>query len=262
LPIAENDRITETDRLAPEVGRRRLPVGRSRAIDRELARILRRSLAAEPKPIMPVQSPHFLLYAEASVGGHSRPRWKFVLQSIGGDDRLTAADIEPETRPSRLELLAVVRGLEALDQPSRVTLLTRSRYVRRGLRRELGHWRERRWSWERFGKLVPIRDHDLWQRVDRALEFHQVECCAWHGDDSLGAMPTAWRGHVASPGHGHSEQRPWHPSSDSAPALLLVERRRPHRRRRWSLSGTLNRLRQGVFTPFSAIWRPAFTRAA
>ena len=66
--------------------------------------------------------------------------------------------------------------------PSRVTLLTRSRYVRRGIRRELNQWRERRWRWERFGKLVPIRDHDLWQRVDRALQFHQVECCAWSDD--------------------------------------------------------------------------------
>jgi ribonuclease HI len=188
---------------------------------------------------MPAQGPHFLLYAEASARGAHRPRWKFVLQSIGGDDRLTAVDTEPETRPSRLELLAVVRGLEALDQPSRVTLLTRSRYVRRGLRRELNHWRERRWRWERFGKLVPIRDHDLWQRVDRALEFHKVECCAWHGDTTP-ATTTA-----ASP----------------EPAFLLVQRRIA-RRRRWSLAGSVSRLRQGILTPFLAICRPAFTRAA
>ena len=100
-----------------------------------------------------------------------------MLQPIGGDQFLVAADVEPGTRGNRLELLAVVRGLEALEQPSRVTLLTRSRYVNRGIRRGLSQWRERKWRWERFGQLVPIRDRDLWQRVDRALEFHRVECC-------------------------------------------------------------------------------------
>ncbi|MEX2310101.1 MAG: RNase H family protein [Pirellulales bacterium] len=193
---------------------------------------------------MPAPSPHFVLFSDASVSGDRRPRWKFVLQSVGGDDRFVAADTEPETRATRLELLAVVRGLEALDQPSRVTLVTRSRYVRRGIRRELNHWRDRRWRWERFGQLVPIRDHDLWQRVDRALEFHQVDCCGWESDD------------VASPLPAEA------PLASDEPALLVVRRPAPHRSRRWSLAGTLNRLRHGVLSPLSAIWRPAFTRAA
>ena len=168
-----------------------------------------------------------------------------MLQSVGGDDRLTAADTEPQTRPGRLELLAVVRGLEALDQPSRVTLLTRSRYVSRGLRRELSHWREGRWRWERFGTFVPIRDHDLWRRIDRALEFHQVECCAWQGDEAPSERP-------AGEASGQCLE----------PALLLVRRRATQRRWRWSLAETLARLPQVVLTPFSAIWRPAFTKAA
>jgi ribonuclease HI len=211
---------------------------------------------------MHAHGPHFLLYAEATRRGHGRPRWKFVLQSLAGDEQLAAADTEPGARPSRLELLAVVRGLEALDQPSRVTLLTRSRYISRGLRRELNHWRDHGWRWERFGQFVPIRDHDLWQRVDRALQFHQVECCAL-GDTAATqrAMPTAWRGHVIASKHGHSEQWPWHASQDTSPALLVVERR-PRHRRRWSLAGMLSKLQQGVLTPFSAICRPAFTRAA
>ncbi len=229
---------------------------------REPARILKRCLAAEPKPIMPLQGPHFLLYAEAPTRGCLQPRWRFVLQSLGGDERLTAADTEVETRPSRLELLAVVRGLEALDQPSRVTLITRSRYVRRGLRRELNHWREGRWRWERFGKFVPIRDHDLWQRVDRALEFHHVECCALHGDEAPhGAMLTARGGPETEREHGHSEQWPWHTIPRRSANSSLMDRRR-RRGRRWSLGRPFHLLRHGILTPFLAIWRPAFTRAA
>jgi ribonuclease HI len=187
---------------------------------------------------MPVHGPHFLLYAEASAEAGNRPGWKFVLQSVGGNNRFTAKDMEPASRTSRLELLAVVRGLEALDQPSRVTLLTPSRYVSRGLRRELGQWRERNWRWERFGQLVPIRDQDLWRRVDRALEFHQVECCNWQSDHPVPAE--------AAP--------------DSR--MLLVRRWTQADQRFRSLAALLGTLRHVVLSPFSAIRRPAFTNNA
>ena len=182
--------------------------------------------------LMQAASPHYLLYSEASGAKVGSPRWKFVLQLVGSDDRFSAADLEPETRASRLELLAVVRGLEALDQPSRVTLVTRSRYVARGIRRELNHWRERHWRWERFGKLVPIRDHDLWQRVDRAMEFHQVNCVAWENELA--------------------------PEPSLASSRLRTRQPAPP----WSLARTLHTLREGVLAPFTAILRPAFTRAA
>ena len=70
----------------------------------------------------------------------------------------------------------MVRGLEALDQPSKVTLVTSSGSIRRGLRFGLDLWRQNRWHWERFGKMAPIKNADLWQRIDRALEFHNIEC--------------------------------------------------------------------------------------
>ena len=91
---------------------------------------------------MQASQPHFLLFSEGRSQRRQRAEWKFVLQSVGGEQHFSAADSEHETRASRLELLAVVRGLEALGQPSRVTLLTRSRYVRRGIRRELNQWRD------------------------------------------------------------------------------------------------------------------------
>lgn len=171
--------------------------------------------------------PHYLLHAEAYRPDRGAPRWKFALQSVGGEDRLSAADSESTTRRSRLELLAVVRGLEALDRPSRVTLLTRSRYVSRGIRRQLAHWRENGWQWERFGKMEPIRDYDLWRRVDRALEIHNVECCVWESDEA--------------PARNQSAERP-----EST----------------WSIASALNKLSRGVLTPLSHLWRPSFTRAA
>jgi len=134
---------------------------------------------------MSVSAPHFLLYAEASLSATAEAadyeaadarRWRFVLRRPGGETALEAADDEPEAGTERLELLAVVRGLEALESPSRVTLLSGSRHIRRGLESGLAQWRENGWQWERYGRMTPVKNGDLWQRLDRLLQIHAIDC--------------------------------------------------------------------------------------
>jgi ribonuclease HI len=225
---------------------------------------------------MRATDPHFLLFSGAFAPSDGATEWRFVLQPVGSDACLAATEAVADARPSRLELLAVVRGLEALDQPSRVTLLTGSRYVLQGIRRGLCQWRERRWHWERFGRLVPIRDHDLWQRVDRALEFHQVECCEWRSDefaapawaesDSMAALLPA---KVASPTADRVEAvatESLAAAEAEEPALVIVPRAASRVVRpqvtNWRVTGRLERVMQALLTQIGAIWRPAFTRAA
>ncbi len=106
-----------------------------------------------------------------------RGRWHFVLERIDhSNEKLEAVDTESVPSADRLSLLCVVRGLEALEQPSRVSLVTTSRYVNRGLRFGLAAWRESGYTWERFGVQKPIRNADLWKRVATALDFHSVDC--------------------------------------------------------------------------------------
>ncbi|REK10289.1 MAG: hypothetical protein DWQ37_16955 [Planctomycetota bacterium] len=130
---------------------------------------------------MKAATPHYLLFSESSPDAQ-RQQWRFVLQSIDGSEQLEAADVEPDAYGERLELLAVVRGLEALEQPSRVTLVTPSSYVNRGLTYGLQEWRSNNWRWEHYGDMVPVKNRDLWQRVDRALGFHDLECRTWRFD--------------------------------------------------------------------------------
>jgi ribonuclease HI len=122
---------------------------------------------------------HYLLFAEATIDDAERGTWRFTLEPVGAGEGFSATDSEPAECAERLELLAVVRGLEAIDACAKVTLVTKSRYVSRGLKRGLADWRANGWHWERFGRVVPVRDHDLWRRVDRALQFHQVDCRLW-----------------------------------------------------------------------------------
>jgi ribonuclease HI len=166
-------------------------------------------------------SPHYLLFAEAAPGGGHRGRWRFVLESLDGSERFEAADEEPDAAGRRLDLLAVVRGLEAIDQPSRVTLVTSSSYVSRGMRFGLPQWRENDWMWERFGKLTPVKDGDLWRRVDQALRYHQVECRTWRFDPShAGAMEEIASIATAAPARAVVEPQ----SSIIAAATALWER--------------------------------------
>ena len=137
-------------------------------------------------------TPHYLLFSEATCSSSSQT-WRFVLQDVETSRRMVVSDNEPSECGERLELLAVVRGLEALDGPARVTLVTKSRYVSRGIRMGLSEWRANDWQWERFGRIVPVKDCDLWQRVDRALLFHKVHCQAWQFEVATTVEPTACR---------------------------------------------------------------------
>ena len=130
-------------------------------------------------------APHYLLFTEAKLSSQTNGlgnRWRFVLEEIGTTNRFEEADEEPGIHGERLQLLAVVRGLEALHQPSRVTLITPSKHVGRGIRRSLTHWRENNWQWERFGIMTPVKDHDLWMRIDHAMQIHEINCRIWQFD--------------------------------------------------------------------------------
>jgi ribonuclease HI len=146
---------------------------------------------------MKVASPHYLLFSE-SCRQDEQGQWRFVLQSLDGKQQFEAADVEPDAGGDRLELLAVVRGLEALEQPSRVTLVTSSKYVNRGLAFGLEDWRENNWEWEHYGEMVPVKNRDLWQRVDRALQFHELECRVWRFDPPHTAAAAAVTSHLGA----------------------------------------------------------------
>jgi ribonuclease HI len=146
---------------------------------------------------MSVSAPHFLLLSEAAVpagelagAGASSGRWRFELRTPDGEPCLEVADDEPAASTERLQLLAIVRGLEALDEPSRVTLVAAGRSISRSLRYGLAQWRENDWHWERYGKLTPVKNGDLWRRIDRAMAIHQIECRdASSATDDLAAPP-------------------------------------------------------------------------
>jgi len=161
-----------------------------------------------------------------SDGSCQPGRWRFVLRSADGSKQLSAEDVEPGVHGERLDLLALVRGLEALDQPSRVTLVTPSRYLRRGLRSGLPEWRRTGWQWEYFGQMVPVKHRDLWRRVERALRYHRLACRTLRFDSPHAPFPLA-------------SARKMRPAAERQPAPRAEEAIRTSPRRVTSLNDPL-----------------------
>jgi len=96
---------------------------------------------------------------------------------------------EAATTNNRMELTAVIRALEALERPSRVRLYTDSQYVQKGISTWILDWKRRGW---RTAGRKPVKNEDLWRRLDQLAALHEVE---WH-----------WvKGHAGHAGNEHAD---------------------------------------------------------
>jgi ribonuclease HI len=113
------------------------------------------------------------IYTDGACRGNPGPGgWAAVLGLGAHEKELSGA--EALTTNNRMELTAVIRALEALKRPVRVRLYTDSEYVQRGIREWLPGWKERGW---RTAARKPVKNQDLWQRLDALSAGHEIE---WH----------------------------------------------------------------------------------
>ena len=94
-----------------------------------------------------------------------------LLRYRGREKTLSGA--EPQTTNNRMELMAAIKGLEALRRPCRVRLVTDSVYVKQGITQWMSQWKRRGWK-TAAGK--PVKNLDLWERLSQAMAPHEV---AW-----------------------------------------------------------------------------------
>lgn len=98
--------------------------------------------------------------------------WGVVLRYGGREKTLYGG--ESHTTNNRMELTAAIEGLAALKEGCAVVLTTDSQYVRQGITQWLANWKARGW---RTAAKTPVKNQDLWQRLDELARRHQVE---WH----------------------------------------------------------------------------------
>ena len=110
------------------------------------------------------------IFTDGACSGNPGPGgWGAVLRWRGVEKELSGG--ENPTTNNRMELMAAIRALEALKRPSAVTIHTDSRYVHDGITRYLKNWQKNGW---RTADKKPVKNIDLWQRLDQALHAHEV----------------------------------------------------------------------------------------
>ncbi|HEV3180723.1 MAG TPA: ribonuclease HI [Steroidobacteraceae bacterium] len=122
------------------------------------------------------------IYTDGACRGNPGPGgWAALLRR--GEHEKEISGAEPLTTNNRMELTAVIRALEALKRPARAILYTDSEYVRRGIREWLPDWKARGW---RTAARKPVKNLDLWQRLDQLAAGHQIE---WHWVPAHAGVP-------------------------------------------------------------------------
>lgn len=111
------------------------------------------------------------IFTDGACSGNPGPGgWGALLRMGGVEKELSGG--EAGTTNNRMELMAAIRGLEALKRPSRVKLYTDSQYVQKGISEWLPGWVNRGWK---TADKKPVKNADLWQRLDAARASHKVE---------------------------------------------------------------------------------------
>jgi ribonuclease HI len=119
------------------------------------------------------QRPHVQIYTDGACSGNPGPGgWGVILRFGELEKELKGG--ERNTTNNRMELMAAISGLEALKKPAVVDLTTDSQYVRQGITSWIFNWKRNGW---RTSDKKPVKNVDLWQRLDAALRQHEVR---WH----------------------------------------------------------------------------------
>lgn len=114
-------------------------------------------------------------FTDGGCSGNPGPGgWGVVLQALDGDDVVRERELSggaDQTTNNRMEMMAAIMALETLERPSAITLVTDSVYLRDGITGWIHAWKRNGW---RTAKKKPVKNADLWQRLDQAQARHSV----------------------------------------------------------------------------------------
>ncbi|MFT3803085.1 MAG: ribonuclease HI [Burkholderiaceae bacterium] len=132
--------------------------------------------------------PHVEIYTDGACKGNPGPGgWGAFL--VSGPHQKELFGGEAQTTNNRMELLAVIKALEALKQPSEVVVHTDSQYVQKGVSEWMRGWKARGWK---TADKKPVKNVDLWQRLDALVGGHAIR---WQ-----------WvKGHAGNPGNERAD---------------------------------------------------------
>ena len=119
--------------------------------------------------------PELFAYTDGACSGNPGPGgWGALLVAREGDAVLKERELkggEADTTNNRMELMAAISALEALERPSRLTVVTDSAYVKGGITQWIEGWKRNGW---RTQARKPVKNEELWKRLEAAAARHDV----------------------------------------------------------------------------------------
>src|SRR3972149_2230241 len=111
------------------------------------------------------------IFTDGACRGNPGPGgWGALLRY--GDREKEIYGAERATTNNRMELMAAIRAIEALTRECEITLTTDSEYLRKGITECLPQWKRRGWK---TAAKQPVKNQDLWERLEKAIEGHRVD---------------------------------------------------------------------------------------
>lgn len=114
-----------------------------------------------------------IIYTDGACRGNPGPGGWGAILSYGSTKKKLSGS-ESESTNNRMELMAAISALESLTRSCNIKLYTDSQYVRKGILEWMDNWKNRGWK---TAARKPVKNQDLWMRLDAAIERHEIE---WH----------------------------------------------------------------------------------
>ena len=148
------------------------------------------AVGSRPQPPNPKpQRPEVVLFSDGACSGNPGPGgWAFILRHISSGKESEASGAEWETTNNRMELKAIIEGLKKLKRKTRVHVITDSSYVKKGITEWIHGWKARNWKRKTSSGLRPVKNVDLWRKLDELIlrhdtTFEQVKGHAGHPEN-------------------------------------------------------------------------------
>jgi ribonuclease HI len=130
-----------------------------------------------------------IIYTDGACKGNpGRGGWGALMMYDGKKQELCGG--EKDTTNNRMEMMAAIKALEALNRPCKVALYTDSTYLRKGVLEWMKNWKKNGWK---TSAKKPVKNVDLWQNLDEIIKGHEID---WH-----------WvKGHSGDPGNERADE--------------------------------------------------------
>jgi ribonuclease HI len=122
---------------------------------------------------IPMQNPGIEIFTDGACRGNPGPGgWGALLRYEHHEKKSSGR--EAHTTNNRMELTAVIKALEVLKKPTKVSVTTDSQYVKKGITEWIKQWKKKNWM---TSDKKPVKNKDLWEELDKLSQLHDIH---WH----------------------------------------------------------------------------------